>query len=598
MNQLKQELQQSINDMKISQQNFEQSMLDRQTKYETKLDKVTSNIQKDLTITNKNMAKIHSVLKTHVTENFMDACLMAMTNHLTNCFQTALHQSRSHSVEEEPNAYMHIDEDDDSSKWKLENSTSLPDNKKKIGKENNSTAKKLIPNPIANPTGDKENVTNQTRNQNNERRQSETKDNRTIHDKVSKSIRSKRAKSKNKQHDTNKTKNDKRLPLKINKSSSENASNETDCQPRQTRSNRQPSVIIQQTNPPPPPIPPKTTQATSHKLRPSIQLHIIKIPKANNEWESTITNKTSDTVKIYFQNINGLQERKFHGRWTDQLKYMEQHDIDICGLAETNTNWKFNNTREELTTKAKLAFKNSAINFSINQFNPKRSTNYQPGGCVQICKNHWTGRIIRQIDDPRTLRRWTGQTFWLKGDRLITVITGYRPCRYSTTHLLKAYQTVHRQQTTILESEGFKHPDPRKIFITDLIKAIKDEEKNPGNSCIMMMDANEAIEDKEGPLRKIFNETTLVDALHAHTGQECQIPTYSRGTKRIDFILTSHDLIPHINKVGYTAFYDASESDHRGAFIELSDKIIDNKIELKRPKKRQIGSKSKKEAIY
>jgi hypothetical protein len=57
-------------------------------------------------------------------------------------------------------------------------------------------------------------------------------------------------------------------------------------------------------------------------------------------------------------------------------------------------------------------------------------------------------------------------------------------------------------------------------------------------------------------------------------------------------------LIPHIKKVGYTAFYEASESDHRGAFYELSDKIIDNKIELKQPEKRQIGSKSKKEAIY
>jgi hypothetical protein len=115
------------------------------SKMKTKLDKVTSNIQKDLTITNKNMAKIHSVLKTHVTEDFMDARFTAMTNHLTNCFQTALHQSRSHSVEEELNEYMNIDEDDDSSKRKLDNSISLPDNKKKIGKENNGTAKKTYP---------------------------------------------------------------------------------------------------------------------------------------------------------------------------------------------------------------------------------------------------------------------------------------------------------------------------------------------------------------------------------------------------------------------------------------------------------------------
>jgi hypothetical protein len=89
-----------------------------------------------------------------------------------------------------------------------------------------------------------------------------------------------------------------------------------------------------------------------------------------------------------------------------------------------------------------------------------------------------------------------------------------------------------------------------------------------------------------------------VDVFNLHTGQECNIPTYTRGTKRIDFILASYNILPFVEKVGYTAFYDASESDHRGAFLELSDKIIDNKVELKRPKKLDIGSKSKKVDIY
>jgi hypothetical protein len=142
-NQLKKELQKSITDLKQSQTKFEQFMLDRQTKYEMKLDKVTSNIQKDLTITNKNMSKIHTALKTHVTEEFLDLRLTAM-NHLTNCFQTAMHQSRSQSVAEEPREYMHIEGDDDSSKRKL-NSLSPLDNRKKTGKENNGIADKNYP---------------------------------------------------------------------------------------------------------------------------------------------------------------------------------------------------------------------------------------------------------------------------------------------------------------------------------------------------------------------------------------------------------------------------------------------------------------------
>jgi hypothetical protein len=94
-----------------------------------------------------------------------------------------------------------------------------------------------------------------------------------------------------------------------------------------------------------------------------------------------------------------------------------------------------------------------------------------------------------------------------------------------------------------------------------------------------------------------FKSTNLVDIFELHTGKKCETPTYTRGTKRIDFILSSYNLLPYVKRVGYTALYDASESDHRGAFIELSNDLIDNKIELKRPKKREIGSKSKSD-IY
>jgi hypothetical protein len=47
---------------------------------------------------------------------------------------------------------------------------------------------------------------------------------------------------------------------------------------------------------------------------------------------------------------------------------MAQNNIEICGLAETNTNWEYKHIKEDLTKKAKLAFHNSTINFSINEF--------------------------------------------------------------------------------------------------------------------------------------------------------------------------------------------------------------------------------------
>jgi hypothetical protein len=116
--------------------------------------------------------------------------------------------------------------------------------------------------------------------------------------------------------------------------------------------------------------------------------------------------------------------------------------------------------------------------------------------------------------------------------------------------------------------------------------------------CILMLGANAAVNDREGSLRRIFKSTNLVDVFELHTGRKSEILTYTRGTKRIDFILSSCNLLPYVKKVGYTAFYDVSESDHRGTFIELSNDILDHKIELKQPKKREICSKSKKCNIY
>jgi ribosomal protein S18 len=138
---------------------------------------------------------------------------------------------------------------------------------------------------------------------------------------------------------------------------------------------------------------------------------------------------------------------------------------------------------------------------------------------------------------------WTGQKYRLKGHKSLTIIAAYRPCRYSPSQSRQATQTVHSQQTTMLKDQGLEDPDPRKIFIDDIIKLIKEQEQDPMNSCILMMDANEAIEDREGSLRKIFNNSNLVDIFSYHTGQTCTIPTYSRETKRIDFILASYNLL-------------------------------------------------------
>jgi hypothetical protein len=50
--------------------------------------------------------------------------------------------------------------------------------------------------------------------------------------------------------------------------------------------------------------------------------------------------------------------------------------------------------------------------------------------------------------------------------------------------------------------------------------------RTPNNSMTVMIDANEGMEDSESGLRKLCNETLLIDIFTLHTG-ECNIATYS-----------------------------------------------------------------------
>jgi hypothetical protein len=53
--------------------------------------------------------------------------------------------------------------------------------------------------------------------------------------------------------------------------------------------------------------------------------------------------------------------------------------------------------------------------------------------------------------------------------------------------------TTHRQQLIMLSEEGYTNPDPRKIFIDDMIQVIREYDNDTNNYTILMFDANEKL---------------------------------------------------------------------------------------------------------
>jgi exonuclease III len=56
-------------------------------------------------------------------------------------------------------------------------------------------------------------------------------------------------------------------------------------------------------------------------------------------------------------------------------------------------------------------------------------------------------------------------------------------------------------------------------------------------------------------------------------------PTHINGSKRIDYILCTPNVLQHVEKVGYITFHNALDSDHRAAFCDLHDTILDDKLD-------------------
>jgi hypothetical protein len=196
--------------------------------------------------------------------------------------------------------------------------------------------------------------------------------------------------------------------------------------------------------------------------------------RRNEAWGASINNLPPTIFCIYFQNINGIQYKTPNSRWQPHLNYMKDKGISISGLAETNTNWQH---KEQLMIESNSVFKNSSVIVADNEFNPPDRSPYLPGGCLQICTDHWTARIIETYHDPRRMGRWIGQKYRMRDGKKLSIITAYRPCLQSSKENTKASITATHQQKLLYRRYKKKDIDPRKLFMSDITELITNIEK-------------------------------------------------------------------------------------------------------------------------
>ena len=84
--------------------------------------------------------------------------------------------------------------------------------------------------------------------------------------------------------------------------------------------------------------------------------------KINVHWGDALIKATHPkTLRVYFQNINGLTTGNISADWAEKSHQMNDHNVGIFGFAETNTHWKHAGTLDQVHQTSKQVLKHYRI---------------------------------------------------------------------------------------------------------------------------------------------------------------------------------------------------------------------------------------------
>ena len=289
------------------------------------------------------------------------------------------------------------------------------------------------------------------------------------------------------------------------------------------------------------------------------KMKILQQRKESGVFGHHIRKKDCNSIRILFQNIGGLGDLfkdKEPEKLTRLKKFLIKHEIDVVGMAETNTDWRTLPIENNLWNRTASWFQSRRISVSHNdKVAPKTGRYFQVGGTTTMLIDEMASRPLQPGSDEKGYGRWSWITLTGKDNRATRFVTAYCPCKSTNT------SGAYAQQLLALSLD--EHPDdcPRKVFWDDLSSNIDGWLQN-GEQLVIMGDWNS----EDTSTRKWFQDKGLVDPHYKDHGPNLP-PTYQRSSNGpIDGMYISPSLIA--SKSGYLAF-GKLPGDHRAIWVEL-----------------------------
>ena len=127
-----------------------------------------------------------------------------------------------------------------------------------------------------------------------------------------------------------------------------------------------------------------------------------------------IIQKSEDSIRLFFQNVKGLSSSANSEDYRYYLTCLQSLQVDISGMAETNTCWQHPHLRAAFSNVTRRLYRQSKVVYGSpsQECDPTPvNESFQSGGTVTLVTGSLVSRIQgSDIQDSSGLGRWTGVT--------------------------------------------------------------------------------------------------------------------------------------------------------------------------------------------
>lgn len=323
-----------------------------------------------------------------------------------------------------------------------------------------------------------------------------------------------------------------------------------------------------------------TTQATQNQpQRRPIQLSL-RNQRTNTYWGDTLRQKTTGTIRLYAQNLNGLTLDREGGTFDELCRVQKELNIDFFCGQEHNLDTSQASVRNCLYNTARKHWDRSRL---ITGTTPIAfSHQYKPGGTMILAAGDVTNRISTQGSDK--WGRWVTQELQGRQGTRLVIISAYQVI-YKSGQL--GLITAATQQVSLLSRAQDILRNPRDAFIRDLSDVIRRYTQDEFE-LLLIGDFNETVGSNPGGITSLVSKYALVNLMTSkHPGRSPA--TYARGSKCIDYALATKRFADSLITCGYEPFNHRLHSDHRGYFFDFNaTTLLGSQIQAMSPRTPRI----------